>query len=183
MRSNQRAGLTLMELLMVMALIVIVAAVAVPVWQTMLADARETAAADMVRARMAETRARAMETGRPWRLACIPNTDAFQMAPDDSTAWEQVEQSSKHEAELKRDKLPEGIVFAVNPGDISGSSQPGTPGTEWRTLAVYQFDGSARDDSITYFGKMGLMPMGVELRGLTGSVTLKSATEVKASLP
>ncbi len=183
MRLNRRAGFTLMELLMVMALIIIAAAVGIPVWQTMLADARQTSAGDMIRARMAETRARAMESGRPWRVACIPNTPVFQIAPDDSTVWEQMERTPKHEAELKRDELPKDIVFAINPGDIAGSPQPGTPGTEWHTLAVYQFDGSAREDSITYFGKMSLMPMGAELRGLTGSVTMKSAAEVKASLP
>lgn len=180
---RHRHGYTLIEVILVVVILVLVAALSVPVIQTMLEDGRMTGAGDMVRAKMAEARASAMQSGRPWRLAYIPNTGVFQLAPDDSSDWDNMEQTPIEQAELIRDELPKDVVFAINSSDIVGSQERLTPGTAWQTIAVYKFDGSANDDSTTYFGKMGMMPMAAELRGLTGSVTMRSPVEVKASLP
>jgi len=180
---DRRAGYTLMEVLVVLAIIIIVGTISVPVIQTMMDDARITSSADQVRANLAETRARAMDSGKPWRLACIPNTGVFQLAPDDSADWENMEQYAIEKADLIRDSLAKDIVFGASAGDVRGSSTGGTPGSAWQTIAVYQYDGSAREDSTVYFGKAGTPPMAAELRGLTGSVTMRSATEVMAMQP
>ena len=178
-----RRAYTLMEVILVMALVLVVAGISVPVIQTMMDDARQTAAIDMVRAKTAETRARAMESGVPWRLAYIPNTGVFQLAPDDSTDWESMEQPFMEKEGLYRDTLPKGIVFGVNAGDIIGASEAGAAGSEWHTIGVYNYEGSAREDSITYFGKAGIPPMAIELRGLTGTPTMRTPSEVMAMQP
>ena len=75
------------------------------------------------------------------------------------------------------------MYFGVNAGDIRGSQQPGSPGSTWQTIAVYNYEGHAREDTITYFGRMGTPPMAIEVRGLTGSVTARSAYEVSQMQP
>jgi len=90
-RNQHRTAYTLLELMIVMALIVVVTSISVPVVRTMLDDARLEGATDMVRAKTAEARAYAMDTGKPWRLAYIPGTGVIQVAPEDSTDWEQME--------------------------------------------------------------------------------------------
>jgi prepilin-type N-terminal cleavage/methylation domain-containing protein len=180
MTQGQRYAYTLLEMMLVLAIIVIAAALSIPVMQTMLDDARQSAAGDMIRGKAAETRARAMESGRAWRLAYLPNTGVFQLAPDDAADWDNTgDQTPTEQDELIRDEMPKDIVLAMNAGDIQAAQSAGAPGSGWQTIAVYLYDGSARDsDSITYFGKMGMPPLGVQIRALTGSATVLSAKEV-----
>ena len=101
MRAAQaRRAYTLLEIILVMALIVIMSAIAIPVMQSMLSDARVTAAGDQVRGKLADTRANAMAEGRPWRLAFLPNTGVFQMAPEESTEWDSVVQDPIQSADF-----------------------------------------------------------------------------------
>jgi hypothetical protein len=137
----------------------------------------------MVRAKAAEARAYALETGKPWRVACIPGTGFIQVAPEDSTSWEQVEQSVVLKPDQIRDQLPKDVYFGATPGEVQNASETPSPGSAWQTIAVYGYDGTAREDSIIYFGKYGTPPMAMELRALTGSVTMRSFREVMAMQP
>jgi prepilin-type N-terminal cleavage/methylation domain-containing protein len=183
MRTNKRSAFTLMEVLVVMTIFVILAAVGVPLAQTMLIDARMTAAGDLVRARMADARSYALDQGRPWRLGFIPNTGKFQLAPDDSPEWDNVNQDATEEVDLIRGELPRDIIFGVEQGDVLGPNGSPAAGAKWETMGVYQWDGSARDDVTTYFGKGGLIPMRVNLRGLTGGVSIELPVVVKGETP
>src|SRR4051794_31773914 len=87
-RSYHRPAFTLIEMVLVMVIILIVAAISVPLIQTMLAESRIDASGDVVRGKMAEARARAMEEGRPWKFAFIVNTGVYQLAPEDSSEWD-----------------------------------------------------------------------------------------------
>ena len=178
-----RPAFTLMEIMVVVAILVIVTAISIPLVRTMLDDGHLAAAGDMIRGQVAETRSRALESGRPWRLAYIANTGFFQLAPEDASDWDNTATDPVRKENLIRDQLPPDIVFAINRDDILGAQQAGTPGQSWQTIGIYTFDGGARDDSTTYFGKPGLMPMRVRLRGLTGTVAVDSAADVKADQP
>ena len=182
-RTKERAAYTLMELMIVIALILAITAISMPVIGTMLDDARLEGATDMVRAKTAEARAYAMEEGKPWRVAYIPGTGVIQVAPEDSADWEQMEQSIIAKPGLFRDQLPKNVYLGTSAGDITSASETPTPGGAWQTIAVYSYDGSAREDSITYFGKYGTPPTAMELRALTGSVTILSANEVMTKQP
>jgi type II secretory pathway pseudopilin PulG len=172
-----------MELLVVIFILIITSAIAVPVIQAMLDDGRLQGATDMIRAKVAEARANAMETGNPWRVAFIPGTGVIQVAPDDATEWEQADTNLMQRPGLIRQELPQFVYIGAGPGDIQGAGATPSPGANWHTIAVYTYDGSAREDSITYFGKYGTPPMAMELRALTGSVTMKTSTEVTAMHP
>jgi len=95
--ASARRGLTLLELMVVMVMMLVIAAITIPFAQTMLADSRVTAAGDQVRARIAETRALAMEEGKPFRFAYQSHSGVFQIAPEGDAAWETV---STDEADL-----------------------------------------------------------------------------------
>jgi prepilin-type N-terminal cleavage/methylation domain-containing protein len=175
MRSAQaRQAYTLLEVVFVLAVIVIVAALSVPVMRTMLADSRLSASADLIRGRMAETRSKAMEEGRSWKLGFIANTGVYQYAPEDSDQWANTSTDAVAQSDVIRDELPKDIVFALNREDIMNSQPGSAPGGNWETIAVFQSDGSARDDTTTYFGKAGLAPMRANVRGLTGAVTIET---------
>jgi type II secretory pathway pseudopilin PulG len=160
-----------MELMLVMAIIVIAGSLTVPAIWTMLSITRQSAAGDQVRAQLAETRARAMDEGRPYRLGYVPGTGIFQIAPEDSPAWDQIALDTYQDEDVYRDSLPEGIVFAKSEEDITQGN--GSPGSSWETIAVYLPAGNARDDGFTYFGLQGAVPMRVEVRGLTGAVDIQ----------
>ncbi len=168
-----RRGFTLFEMLIVLAIIVIVSALAVPVMRTMLDDAHMSAGADMVRARLADTRAKAFDTGKPWKLAYLPSTGVLQYAAEDADVWSSsTDQTPDETPDYVRDELPKDVLLAVNRDDIAGAE--GTPQATggWQTLAVFSGDGSARDDGAVYVGKAGFMPLRVRVRGLTGAVSI-----------
>ena len=176
--NRRRAGYTLMEVMVVVAIIILAASITVPVVSSMIDDARITASSDTVRAQLAETRAKAMDSGKPWRLACMPGTGYYMLAPDDSTEWESTDQSVLQREDAIRDTLDKDIVFSSSPGTGAAAA-----GNGWQTIAVYTYDGSAREDSIIYFGKTGTPLMAAEVRGLTGSVIMRSAVEVMGMQP
>jgi len=180
--SPSRQAFTLMELMIVMALIVIIAGISIPVIQTMMTDSRITASGDMVRGRLADTRAKALEEGRPWRLAYLPGTGILQLAAEDSLEWGNADRDPVERLDLIRDELPTEIVFAKTHEEIM-NSQGGGGGASgsWETIAIFMADGSARDDGAVYFGKPGMGPMRARIRGLTGGVTIETYMQFKAN--
>lgn len=162
-----------MEIILVLAIVVMVAAISVPLIGYLIGDSRLTAAGDVVRGKLAETRALAVEDSQPWRLAYLPNTGIFQLAPDDSPEWENTATDLVEKEGLVRDELPKDVVFALTHDDIMGQQQALPPGVAWQTIAIFMPDGSAQDDTTTYFGKAGVGPMRVQVRGLTGSVSIE----------
>jgi prepilin-type N-terminal cleavage/methylation domain-containing protein len=176
-RQHRRRGYTLMEMVCVLAVIVIIAALTIPTIRALTADSNLDAAADQVRGLAAETRARAMEDGRPWRLGFIANTGTFQLAPEESAdAWSAPTEEALEKADLRRDVLPKDVVFGLSHDDIMAHEQRQQAGSTWETMAIFMPDGSARDDATTYFGRPGTAPMRVVLRGLTGTVSIEQFT-------
>jgi prepilin-type N-terminal cleavage/methylation domain-containing protein len=182
----RQAGYTLMELCIVAALILVLAAITLPSLTGMLVDARVNAGGDMIRGRLADARSMAMELGRPVRFGFIPGTGKFQIAPDDSSAWDTTTDSDPIEQDdLVRGELPEGVVFAT---DMNASNDSGTPspGSNWEFGGVLLPEGGGRgpinpdgttNDNVTfYFGKAGLSPLAVRLSGLTGTARVFDPT-------
>ena len=172
-RQQKRPGYTLMEMMLVLTIMVITAALAVPVIQSLLADNRQVAAGDQIRGRLADTRSKAMDEGRAWKLAYVANTGVLQLAPEDSDAWTQTYQDEVELPDLIRELLPHDIYFAASAEAILGQQQAGSPGSAWETIAVFMPAGNAQDDTVTYFGNMGFWPMRITVRALTGAVAVE----------
>src|SRR6186997_468376 len=122
-RNHHRHAYTLMEIVCVLAVLVIVAAITIPTIRSLMADTSMDAASDAVLGVVADTRARALEDGRPWKLGFIANTGVFQIAPEESTEWDNPTQELNEKTDLRRDALPKDIVFATSHDDIMGREQ------------------------------------------------------------
>jgi prepilin-type N-terminal cleavage/methylation domain-containing protein len=171
---HSRQGYTLLEIILVLALILILASISTLPMLSMLADARQSAAGDCVRARLADARANAMAESRPWKLAFIPNTGIYQLAPEDSSEWDNTSTDVVEKEDVIRDELPKDVVFSLNQEDILNNQHALPAGSSWETIAIYVPEGHARDDVTVYFGKPGLGPNRAVLRGLTGSVSIET---------
>lgn len=71
-RRGARAAMTLMEVLLTTALIVVLAALAMPAMTRPLANQRLRSAAEQIRADWTRTRVKAMSTGRTWIFRYLP---------------------------------------------------------------------------------------------------------------
>jgi len=164
--SRSHAGFTLFELVLVMLIIVIAAALTVPAIEGMMNDGRLKAARDMVRARWADIRGRAMKEGRPYKFSVTYQTGKFKIEPEDGNTPSDTDDAPM----IFEGELPPLVLFSKDQSNSSGTGSSG--GTGYETLAVYQADGTARDDVQVMFGKEGSKPIGLHLRALTGAVTM-----------
>jgi len=165
-------------MLCVLAIIIIAASISIPMYQSMIADMHVSAAADMVRARLADARSNAMEQCCAWRFSVLPNTGVFQLAPDDGAAWTDVGSTPVDKDDQLRGDLPPDIIFGENASDVSNAKEGGAPGSGWHTVCVFTPDGRAQDDATLYFGKTGTIPMRVRVRSVTGAVAMEQAVVV-----
>jgi hypothetical protein len=133
----------------------------------------------MIRARMADARSMAMEQGKPFRFGFMPGTGRFQVAADDSSLWSSTTSSGAVDSDEQIcGELPAEMLFAANSTTISSGNA--SAGGNWAMGGVFLPDGTARgdtnsdgtysDDVTFYFGKSGIQPMAIRLRGLTGIV-------------
>jgi Tfp pilus assembly protein FimT len=164
----RRSAFTILEVTLVLAVMLIVTAIAVPSIDSMYSDLRLTAAADSVRGKWAEARARAMEDGVAYRFAVIHGSGKHRVAPDAGDFWSGGDGGNGGPETdtpplISEDELPKGVSFAgEGPGE----------GGDWSTVVVFQPDGTAREDVEVMFTSGGGRPLALRLRGLTGAVTV-----------
>jgi len=178
LRKARSAGYTLLEVSFVVAMMVLVAAIAVPSLINRMGESRVDASADMVRARLADARSMAIQLAKPVRFGFMPGTGHFQIAADDDPVWDSTTSTDPVDSDtLIRGDLLQDVVFGTDPGSISNSDTPSVA-TNWETGGVFlpeggsrgpfNPDGTSNDDARFYFGRAGSAPLAVELRGITG---------------
>jgi len=149
---NRRAY-TLLELMLVLALVVILAALVYPSFDAMYGQYKLSAAADSAKAGMTNARAQAIEEGQPYRFAIVPGKGNFRVAPHSQAYWtggDPPVADGGHPLYAHEDSLPQGIVFvdsdqAVASEDSQTALDEGAvPPTQWKTVAVFLPDGTAR---------------------------------------
>ena len=182
----RRAGYTLLELMLVLAIIVVMAAIAYPSATAMYGHVRLSQAADSVRAAWAEARAHAIDDGRPYRFAIIPNQGNYRVAPDSPEFWgsggqEQAPADTANPPYVLNKTLPKGMRFSAPdaPADSQAQGESSLPKDNispdmWSSRTVFLPDGTARQDVEIVFGASGTMGIVMKLRALTGAVTRKS---------
>jgi prepilin-type N-terminal cleavage/methylation domain-containing protein len=158
--ATRRAGYTLFELIITLAVLAIMAGIAVPLSRHLMADTRVTAASDMVRARWTDTRTRALQEGRPYVFEVMQNSGKFKVRP-----VEEAEGGREYE-------LPQNIHFQFANG--GGASESYTP------VVTFQSDGSAETDGdddpmVTFGDPEGGRQVNLRLRRSTGTVTSEEA--------
>ncbi len=167
-----RSAYTLMELLLVLAILVMLAAVAVPSMQSMYLDVRLDGAVDQIRASWAEARAAAMEEGRPYTFAIKPESSEYRVAPDRVEFWSGQADPTTSDIGLDRpptvieDELVEDILFKMADGASADASG-------WIKIGTFLPDGTCRDDFTLEVQMEELRPRILRVRGLTGAVSVE----------
>lgn len=179
-----RGAYTLFELMLVIVLLVLLAAIAYPSLDSMMGTFRMNAAADMLRANWADARASAMNEGRAYRFAVVPGKGNFHVAPDNPDYWsgnDPAPPDPNNPPLVVDDSLPKGVRFAtpdtyqttlLDGGDSSlpaGSVDSGS----WTTIVTFLPDGTTKEDVEIIFTGHGTRPLDIKLRALTGAVTVQ----------
>jgi len=162
----RRSAFTILEVTLVLAVLLIMAAITLPSIDVMYSDLRLFAAADAVRGRWADTRARAVEDGVAYRFSVIHQSGKYRIAPDAGDFWsggEGISEETESPPLIIEGELPQGVAFA---------NQDGAEGGDWSTVVVFQPDGTAREDVEVQFKAGSGKPLTLRLRGLTGAVTM-----------
>lgn len=170
-RTVSRPGYTLIELVLVLALLVILAAVTAPKLDSLYGTFRVTAAADSVRAAWAQARAHAVNEGCPYRFAI--QTGRYRLAPDAPGYWadagpNSLSTSSSEPPLVQEVDLPQGVELMAGSGAEVGGDAAG-----WTTVATFLPDGTARPDVELSLRAPGARPLVMRLRGLTGAVSTR----------
>jgi len=186
--SSRRTAYTLLELVLVLAIIIIIGAVAYPSIEASYGYFKVQAAADAVKGAWAQARERAIRDGIPYRFAVIPGTNHFRLAPDSPDFWTGTTPDAEDPTNpplVIEKKLPKGIVFtpagqdappSPPANDNSKDDEPVDP-TAFVTLTVFLPNGTAQNDVSIRLEAKGASPLTVRLRSLTGTFRTLTAKE------
>src|ERR1700677_4854048 len=100
-----RQGYTILEVILVMAIIIIMMAASVPTINSMYGDTRIRGAADEIRGAWAEARTRAIDTGTPVRFAVMKDKEKYRIAPDTPEYWDGSKSSTEDESDDGKEKV------------------------------------------------------------------------------
>jgi prepilin-type N-terminal cleavage/methylation domain-containing protein len=188
---SQRPGFTLMELMLVLALMVVLAAISYPSIDALYGTFRVTAAGDAVRAAWAQARAHAVNEGCAYRFGIVSGGASYRVAPETTDYWPDATSVSTpvdpsvHPFVLT-ENLPRGVRFNFSKSSQDAGPEPGGGGTgsdqpppsdpgSYTKVVTFQPDGTASDDVEIVFQSSGARPLTIKLRGLTGTVATRAA--------
>jgi type II secretory pathway pseudopilin PulG len=188
---SSRSGLTLVEVLLVLALLVVIGAVSAPLLEGAFSRAELQSAGEIVRGAWTKARLAAMQTGQIYVFRFEPAGSRFQIVAlnelglPESNDLPPADPTISYEAadtlRLPQTRLPEGVVFAS--GDIAPSSLvlatlPGAETGAWSAPIVFRSDGTTTDASLLLTNERQ-QTIRVTLRGLTG---ISDITDVAAEV-
>ncbi len=174
-----RAGMTLVELILVIGLLALVASLMMPAVFRSLANQKLDKAADLVRSEMGRARVLAIRTGKIHALVYAPGDDRLAVEPFDSLASKldvganrtQVD-TRESDLDFSRERLPRDILFVGGESKMDARSafemaQSGANSNRFIPVLFYP-DGTSQDARVVLANRNGDVIM-VALRGLTGS--------------
>jgi Tfp pilus assembly protein FimT len=192
-RLRRSRGLTLVEICLVLALLVVIGGIAVPAMEGAFSRAALKGGADIVRSAWSKGRLAAMRSGQSYVFRCEPKAARFQLVALDQLGLPESESiqsddpDAQHDAadllRLRENRLPDGVIFAD--AQVSSSNQltatlGSTGGGSWSSPILFRPDGTTSDASVLLVNASG-MTIRVTLRGLTG---ISNASEVgKEAVP
>jgi hypothetical protein len=181
MKRARRHAYTLMEVMLVMAIMIVLLAVSYPAVDSLSAGIKVEAGGDAVRAAWAEGQAHAVNEGRPYRFAIVPGKGNYRLAPHSADYWSGIGSmpapaDPENPPIVLENSLPKGVVFAggVFPGEEDQTSLPdgSVDPALMQPVAVFLPDGTAEEDTELIVEISGARPVILRLRALTGVVTV-----------
>jgi len=167
--------------MLVMALLAILTALAIPSLEAMIGHYRLNAAVDQVRAALATARAHAVDEGQAYRFEMVPNGNSYHIAPDnadfpnDSSGGAPPSGDSGTPPPLVLEEtLPKGVQFSLTDAPAGAGLSDTTTAAG---VAIFLPDGTTRQDLELLFQGKGARPKILSLRALTGIITVHNAPE------
>jgi prepilin-type N-terminal cleavage/methylation domain-containing protein len=175
-----RPGLTLVEVVLVLALLVVISAISIPLLAGTFSRAALYGGGDLLRGAWAKARLAAMQSGETHAFRFEPNGSRFQIVKLDSLGAPAASELAPEDPETKpeatefvrlsQNRLPGGVIFSG--GDISSSAQvlatlPMTTEGPWSQPILFNPDGTTSDASLLLKNDRQIT-IRVTLRGLTG---------------
>jgi type II secretory pathway pseudopilin PulG len=182
-RSGRVRGVTLVEVTLVLALLVVIAAVAIPAMGGVFARASLRGGCDTLRAAWSKARMAAIQKGQSFVFRCEPRGRRFQIIPLDQIGLPESDEQQPMDPDgerapqdmlrIARMQLPDGVIFAK--ADVRSSTQlaataGSTDGGAWSSPILFRPDGTTSDASMVIENEPG-NTIRVTLRGLTGIST------------
>lgn len=169
---HRRSAFTIMEMLVVIAVILILGAILVPSLVGFWSNNRTKAAVDITTARLSDARGAAISQGRAYRVCASPDGRQVRVCPDESEPAEQLSSDQPVSPLVRTDTLPETVVLTPMLTDTSVESIDG-----WITLITFLPDGTCREEAGEFqLSEPDTTPQVVRVRGLTGVWTVNAAT-------
>jgi Tfp pilus assembly protein FimT len=170
MPRTDRHGYTLFELVCVLALIIILGGAIVPSMTGLYGNTHQRAAADILVTRLAEARGKAMEHGKPYRVAV--NGDKLRVAPDgDDFGTMQPPEGEAMLAVATEDTLEKATITLT--AGVAGGTLPDPDASGWQTVATFLPDGTCRETGAVVVEvrekDRDFPPIRLQVRGVTGA--------------
>ncbi len=173
-----RKGVTLLEILLVVAVIAILAALSVPLWRNMLESEKVTRAGDIIRAEIGATRVNAIRESTEYVFCYIPETGQFWNEPLSNTTT----LSSPVLADAPTSKvslppsnsLPQGVTFMqgeVQESTRSMDAEEDSAASTNCTRIIFYPDGSGQNASIKITNEYEDI-IQITVRGITGTTSV-----------
>jgi type II secretory pathway pseudopilin PulG len=168
MRRTARQAYTLLELLVVIAVIIILGAAVTMTMDGYRSNTRQKAAADGIRTRLADARASAMEQGTWYRLAISTDGRRIRLAPDGPDfASLPADTPPSYDSRVIEDQFEDGVTAEVS--DVS-DDQAQLDSGGWRTIATVGPEGICKEDgALITVRERNFPPIEVRVRGVIGS--------------
>jgi prepilin-type N-terminal cleavage/methylation domain-containing protein len=186
----RRRGFTLIEVLVVLAIVMVLATLALPLIRKPLQKREVQSAADSVRTKLFHARIGAMKSSHVYTFQYQPGSGTYRVSPrdqsspagqtDENTSSVQQDPAMADEQHLPSEDgtLPEGLHFLADDSPDPDSPDSTTPmvaqgggGNGWSDPIFFYPDGTTSDARLIVASGHGYA-VHIQLRGVTGNVSV-----------
>lgn len=166
-RTARRPGFTILELLVVLAILILLGAFAVPtIWGTR-GNTYQKAGAVQLKACIADARGLALAEGTPYRMAISTDGKRIRVAPDTTDFASKPVASGRFAAAKAFEVTPENVTYSLV---AEGDEDLPASEDQWNTIGTFLPNGTCREDStLIEVHEANFPPLRIRLRGVTGT--------------
>lgn len=175
--SKSRSGFTLLELILVIAIVIVVAALAAPTVQRTIKTQGINGAAQRVKVAMGQARVQAIRSGEVHAVFFINSRGWFDVAPlskfreiKSASSQGQANQTPGTRSDFEENLLPQGCQFIASQTSMdsrTAAAMSDSNAANQMEMILFYPDGTSQDARVQIQNDMGDVWQ-VELRGLTG---------------